>query len=142
MGVNSLPKTVARQRRDCDLNPRPSAPESSTLTTRLPSHPCRRTRAENSRDPGGLWAFDHQTIDTDDAIARCRRHAQPAGITAASYLDLRPPLSRTQRWGNGSMSGLRSRGREFDLRSGRGYTTQGKLYTPSVLPRRRQSSLL
>jgi len=41
MGVNSysLPKTFTRQRRDCDLNPGPSAPESSTLTTRLPSHP-------------------------------------------------------------------------------------------------------
>jgi len=39
MGVNSLPKTVTRQRRSCDLNPGPSAPESSTLTTRLPSHP-------------------------------------------------------------------------------------------------------
>ena len=37
--MNSLPKTVTRQRRDCDLNPGPSAPESSTLTTRLPSHP-------------------------------------------------------------------------------------------------------
>jgi len=36
--VNSLPKTVTRQHRDCDLNPGPSAPESSTLTTRLPSH--------------------------------------------------------------------------------------------------------
>jgi len=36
MGVSSLPKTVTRQRRDCDLNPGPSAPESSTLTTRLP----------------------------------------------------------------------------------------------------------
>jgi len=34
MGVNSLPKTVTRQRRDCDLNPVPSMPESSTLTTR------------------------------------------------------------------------------------------------------------
>ena len=32
MGVNSLPKTVTRQCRDCDLNPRPSAPESSMLT--------------------------------------------------------------------------------------------------------------
>jgi len=42
MGVNSLPKTVTRQRRDCDMNPGPSAPESSTLTTRLPS-----TRAGN-----------------------------------------------------------------------------------------------
>ena len=39
MGVNSLPKTVTRQRRGCDLNPGPSAPKFSTLTTRLPSHP-------------------------------------------------------------------------------------------------------
>ena len=37
MGVNSLPKTATRQRRGCDLNPGPSAPESSTLTSRLPS---------------------------------------------------------------------------------------------------------
>ena len=37
--MNSLPKTVTRQRRGCDLNPGPSVPESSTLTTRLPSHP-------------------------------------------------------------------------------------------------------
>ena len=36
MGVNSLP--VTRQRRGCDLNPGRTAPESSTLTTRLPSH--------------------------------------------------------------------------------------------------------
>ena len=41
--MNSLPKTVTRQRRDCDLNPGPSAPESNTLTTRLPSHPQGRT---------------------------------------------------------------------------------------------------
>jgi len=32
MGVNSLPKAVTRQRLACDLNPGPSAPESSTLT--------------------------------------------------------------------------------------------------------------
>ena len=40
MGANSLPKTVTRQRRGCDLNPGPSVPESSMLllTTRLPSH--------------------------------------------------------------------------------------------------------
>ena len=35
MGVNSLPKTVTRQRRGYDLNPGSTAPESSTLTTRL-----------------------------------------------------------------------------------------------------------
>ena len=46
MGVNSLPKTVTRQRRGCDLNVSPSAPESSTLTTRLPSHP---TYGENAK---------------------------------------------------------------------------------------------
>jgi len=37
--VNSLPETVTRQRCDCDLNAGLSAPESSTLTARLPSHP-------------------------------------------------------------------------------------------------------
>ena len=35
MGVNSLPKTVTRQLRGCDLNPGPTTPESSTLTTRF-----------------------------------------------------------------------------------------------------------
>ena len=39
MGVNSLHETVTQQRRGCNLNPGPTAPESSTLTTRLPSHP-------------------------------------------------------------------------------------------------------
>ena len=39
LGVNSLPKNVTRERRSCDLNPGPSAPDSSTLTTRLLSHP-------------------------------------------------------------------------------------------------------
>jgi len=39
MGVNCLPMTVTRQLRGCDLNPGHSVPESSTLTTRLPSHP-------------------------------------------------------------------------------------------------------
>jgi len=38
---------VAQQRRGCDLNPRPTAPESSTLTTRLPSHPEAGLRVSN-----------------------------------------------------------------------------------------------
>jgi len=38
IGVNSLPKTVTRQRRGCNLNPSPSSSESSMLTTRLLSH--------------------------------------------------------------------------------------------------------
>jgi len=44
--VNKLPKTVTRQRRGCDLNPGPSLPESSTLTTRLPSNPINAVRGE------------------------------------------------------------------------------------------------
>ena len=43
-----MPKTFTRQRRDCDLNLGPSAPESSTLTTRLPSHPYSTVRAQNN----------------------------------------------------------------------------------------------
>jgi len=42
-----LPKTVTRQRRDCNSNPCSSEPESDTLTTQPPSHPkyvaCGRT---------------------------------------------------------------------------------------------------
>jgi len=53
MGVNSLPETVTRQRRGCDLNPGPSAPESSTLTTRLPSHPASWSKSGNC-SVGGL----------------------------------------------------------------------------------------
>ena len=37
--MNSFPKPVTQQCRYCDLNPGPSVPESSTLTTLLPSHP-------------------------------------------------------------------------------------------------------
>ena len=54
MGVNSLPKTDTRQRRGCDLNPGHSAPESSTLTTRLPSHP----NMSNSHFEGYAGTFD------------------------------------------------------------------------------------
>jgi len=49
MDVNSLPKTVTRQRHGCNLNPGPSVPESSTLNTRLPSHLCLSYH-------GKLWA--------------------------------------------------------------------------------------
>ena len=38
MGVNSLNKTVTRQRHGCDLNSGPTVPESSMLTTWIPSH--------------------------------------------------------------------------------------------------------
>jgi len=47
--VNSLPKTVIRQRRDCDLNPGPSAPESSTVTTWLDSRPAYFTFSDEKK---------------------------------------------------------------------------------------------
>jgi len=37
-GCEQFVRTVTRQRRGCDLNRGPTAPESSMLTTRLPSH--------------------------------------------------------------------------------------------------------
>ena len=51
MGVNSLPKTVTRQRRGRDMNPGPSAPESSTLKAKFhytdtdPNGPARTQRS-------------------------------------------------------------------------------------------------
>jgi len=62
MGVSSLPKTVTRQRHSCDLNPGLSAPESSTLTTRLPSHPVRKQSNNNNNNNNHdnvycLWAI-------------------------------------------------------------------------------------
>ena len=54
MGVNSLPRTVTRQRRGCDLNPGPTAPESSTLTTRLLSSQCNSARQAAETRPCSL----------------------------------------------------------------------------------------
>jgi len=49
-GVNSLPKTVTRQCCGCDLNPGPTASESSMLTIRLPSHPMWAVPKSNHQD--------------------------------------------------------------------------------------------
>ena len=49
--MNSLPRLLP----DCDLNPGHSAPESSTLTTRLPSHPCAKTAELIEMLPCGKW---------------------------------------------------------------------------------------
>jgi len=62
MGVNSL--TVIRQRRDCDLNPGHSAPESSTLTTRLPSHPHVHKNSNNNEQVH--WQVNPSVLATYD----------------------------------------------------------------------------
>jgi len=62
MGVNSLPKTVTRQRRGCDLNPGPSAPESDTLTTRLPSHPSCQSASMHTQLSKLLGLYDYNCM--------------------------------------------------------------------------------
>ena len=50
------------------------------------------------------------------------------------YFILSHPVGEVALWRNGRASDLRSRGREFDARSGRGcVTTLGKLFTPNCL---------
>ena len=67
--MNSLPKTVTRQRRDCDLNPGPSAPESSTLTTRPPSHPC-WTNPMLARPAVPLATLRRDLVQTEPVVFR------------------------------------------------------------------------
>jgi len=76
MGVNSLPKSVTRQRRGCDLNPGPSAPESSTLTSRLPSHPFLQWKQTDVQtDMADCIDFKANKSDDDDCC--CRRSGSP-----------------------------------------------------------------
>jgi len=97
MGVNSLPKTVTRQRRDCDLNLGPSAPESSTLTTRLPSHRWQQW--------GLFWqgAFSLGTVQApaELLLVRCRvfiQRIQPppsrAGRESQHRVQIKAPAAR------------------------------------------------
>jgi len=59
MGVNSLPKTVYPTVSRLRFEPGRSAPEFSTLTTRLPSHPC--YREENFQDgTARCWPYIRQ----------------------------------------------------------------------------------
>ena len=71
MGVNSLPKTVTRQRRGCDLNPDPSAPESSTLTTLNEMTEDRAVTLDAA--PNGV-----QRVPVDATTARCQSLATSA----------------------------------------------------------------
>jgi len=83
MGMNSLPKTVTRQRRDCDLNPEPYAPESSTLTTRLPSHPINQQSNVNRSCDTATVKRGYRTNIRVQSIAykylNCRRNYSPRG---------------------------------------------------------------
>jgi len=88
--VNSLPKTVTRQRRDYDLNPGPSVPESSTLTTRLPSHPI-LTIALKCTSRGQLTKSSKIGSNPPDQVAA------PAPLTLAHTPTLECELEITER---------------------------------------------
>ena len=69
MGVNSLPKTVTGQRHGYDLNPGPSAPESSTLPTRLLSHPNAISLMYVIHQPSSMFrGCEKCEQDEDDAV--------------------------------------------------------------------------
>ena len=97
MGANSLPKTVTRQRRDCDSNPGPSAPKSSTLTTRLPSHRVtlstvtsrRKRRYQLTTNPVDC---NHLRWQSDDKRRRLM-FIDPTPSSRAKYCDERVCLS-------------------------------------------------
>jgi len=71
MGVSSLPKTVTRHRRDCDLNPGPSEPESSTLITRLPSHPLQYVIGECTVRNVSWFCWQEAVLPQTDRATRC-----------------------------------------------------------------------
>ena len=80
-GVNSLPKTVTRQRQGCNLNPGPSAPESSMLTTRLPSHPNNKSTTKNKPFNGPLsritWVSQYQQNSHSLTHCLCGYYTEP-----------------------------------------------------------------
>ena len=80
--MNSLRKTVTRQRRDCDLNPGPSAPESSTLTTRLPGVHVNNMKKRTCLFLNSLSATF--TLQVDKTLTR-RRHISSCAMPSRSH---------------------------------------------------------
>ena len=99
MGVSTLPETVTRQRRGCDLNPGPSAPECSTLATRLP---CLEAHAQFTPPAKQCW---------------CLRRVWRGGANwtiALNAFRLRKVFCRRQSWVVGESSSHRRCGRDVD----------------------------
>ena len=67
--MNSLPKTVTRQRRGFDLNPCPSAFESSTLTTRR-THSLSRLAWSEPLRVGGQPALSLHSSDEPGELSQ------------------------------------------------------------------------
>ena len=106
---NSL-RTVTRQRRDFDLNPGPSAPESSTLTTRLPSHP-------TNQQPNGKCLSNADYVM--DGKCRCE-HCTHSIVYITERDGQSPTVAGERRLNNGASSRRRLlRGGPLPLSGGR-----------------------
>ena len=86
MGVNSLPKTVTRQRCGCDLNPGPPAPESSTPNTRLPSHPYAAWRRVGSVE---MTNACHALLSTLSTVTHVKQRRMPQRALECISIDQR-----------------------------------------------------
>jgi len=75
MGVNSLSKTVTRKRCGYGLNPGPTAPWSSMLTTRLPSR---------QRDGARTYLTGGAGESTRPRIAGVAGDARPTAVSSAT----------------------------------------------------------
>jgi len=89
--VNSLPKTVTRQRRGCDLNPGPSAPESSTLTTWNEMTEDRAVTRDAA--PDGV-----QRVPVDATAARCHHWQRRRPLAATRCLFTQSCPARVYTW--------------------------------------------
>jgi len=92
MGVNSLPKISTRQRRGCDVNPGPSAPESTTLTVCQESGSAPEPYArQSSTGYGYCFTFLPQNY-RDTPVTASRWHlGRPASYDWPTALTRRPP---------------------------------------------------
>ena len=69
---------VTRQHRDCDLNLGPSAPEYSTLTTRLPYDITLELICRQCQDNAGPASMERSRLVTVTKIIVRQRHTQRA----------------------------------------------------------------
>ena len=83
-----MPKTVTRQRRGCDLNPGHTAPESNTLTTRLPSH---RKSTKSAHQEVEDAEAEHGERDTDVSVVVEEVEHPNAQTTPATH-NKQPPV--------------------------------------------------
>ena len=84
----SMPKTVTRQRRGCDLNPGNTAPESNTLTTRLPSY---RKSTKSAHQEVEDAEAEHGERDTDVSVVVEEVEHPNAQTTPATH-NKQPPV--------------------------------------------------